>query len=59
MTIGNEDQFQRLKAVGSLVARTMHAMADQLEPGVTTRELDNFGRAMLEREGARSAPEVT
>jgi methionyl aminopeptidase len=59
MTIGNDDQFERLKTVGALVARTMQAMAAQLEPGVTTAELDNLGRAMLEREGARSAPEVT
>src|SRR5579862_5383086 len=59
MTIGNEDQFERLKTVGALVARTMQAMAARLAPGVTTGELDDFGRAMLEREGARSAPEVT
>jgi len=30
-----------------------------LEPGITTRELDQLGRAMLELEGARSAPELT
>jgi methionyl aminopeptidase len=59
MTIGNEDEFEQLKTVGALVARTMNAMAKLLEPGITTRELDGFGRAMLEREGARSAPEVT
>jgi methionyl aminopeptidase len=59
MTIGNEDEFERLKTVGSLVARTMHAMARHMAPGMTTAELDAFGRAMLEREGARSAPEVT
>jgi methionyl aminopeptidase len=45
--------------VGSLVARTMKAMAARLEPGITTAELDAFGRRMLEREGARSAPEIT
>jgi len=59
MTIGNEDEFERLKTVGALVARTMHAMAARLEPGITTGELDRIGRAMLEREGARSAPELT
>jgi methionyl aminopeptidase len=59
MTVGNEDEFERLKTVGSLVARTMHAMAKHMAPGMTTAELDAFGRAMLEREGARSAPEVT
>ncbi|MGH6957669.1 MAG: type I methionyl aminopeptidase [Caulobacteraceae bacterium] len=59
MTVGSEEEFVRLKAVGRLVARTMHAMAERLEPGITTAELDAFGRAMLEQDGARSAPEVT
>ena len=59
MTIGNEHEFEQLKTVGALVARTLQAMAAHMEPGMTTAELDRFGRAMLEREGARSAPEVT
>lgn len=59
MTIENEDQFDKLRAVGSLVARTLSAMGQALEPGMTTRELDDLGRALLERDGARSAPELT
>lgn len=59
MTIGNEDELDKLKAAGRLVARTLEAMGKALEPGMTTAELDALGRAMLEREGARSAPEVT
>jgi len=59
MTIGNQDEFERLKIVGRLVARTLSAMAARLEPGITTAELDRFGRELLERDGARSAPEVT
>src|SRR5258708_29811369 len=58
MTIDSEEQLVKLRTVGRLVARTMAAMADALEPGITTKELDDFGRALLEREGARSAPEV-
>ena len=58
MTIGNEDEFEQLKKVGSLVARTLTAMAGHMAPGMTTAELDRFGREMLEREGARSAPEA-
>jgi methionyl aminopeptidase len=34
-------------------------MGKALEPGMTTKELDDLGRALLEKEGARSAPEVT
>ena len=40
-------------------ARTLTAMGEALEPGMTTRELDDLGRALLEKEGARSAPELT
>jgi methionyl aminopeptidase len=59
MTIGNEEDLEKLKVAGRLVARTLQAMGAALEPGMTTRELDELGRAMLEREGARPAPELT
>ena len=59
MTIESEDQLDRLRTVGGLVARTLAAMGKALEPGMTTRELDGIGRALLENEGARSAPELT
>lgn len=59
MTIENEDQLAKLRTIGNLVARTLTAMGKALEPGMTTRELDDIGRALLEAEGARSAPEVT
>jgi methionyl aminopeptidase len=58
MTIGSEDQLDRLKHAGKVVARTLTAMGRALEPGMTTKELDDLGRALLEREGARSAPET-
>ena len=50
---------QELQAAGRVVARTLDAMSKALEPGITTRELDQLGRQMLELEGARSAPELT
>ncbi len=59
MTIENEDQLEKLRIIGRLVARTLAAMGEALEPGMTTKELDDLGRALLEKEGARSAPEVT
>jgi methionyl aminopeptidase len=59
MTIENEEQLEKLRHCGHVVAATMTAMAAAMEPGMTTRELDAIGRALLEREGARSAPETT
>lgn len=59
MTIGSEEELEKLKAAGRLVARTLAAMGKALEPGITTRELDRLGRELLEQGGARSAPELT
>jgi methionyl aminopeptidase len=59
MTIGSEDDLEKLKAAGRVVARTLRAMGEALEPGITTRELDDLGRSLLEAAGARSAPELT
>lgn len=59
MTIERDEQLEKLKRTGKLVAETLIAMARAMEPGMTTRELDQIGRTLLEREGARSAPEST
>jgi len=59
MTIENEDDLEKLRAAGRLVARTLKAMGEALEPGMTTRELDAIGRRLIEAEGGRSAPELT
>lgn len=59
MTITNQDEFDGLKDIGRIVANTMHSMAKAMEPGMTTRELDEIGRKLLDREGAVSAPEAS
>ncbi len=59
MTITNQDELDGLKEIGRIVGSTLHAMARAMEPGMTTQELDAVGRAMLEREGAVSAPQST
>jgi methionyl aminopeptidase len=59
MTIEREEQLEKLRRAGQVVAATLKAMAAALEPGMTTRELDGLGRGLLEREGARPAPEST
>lgn len=59
MTITTEEQLERLKAIGRICAVARDAMAAVLEPGITTRELDDIGRGVLEVHGARSAPEIT
>ncbi|NEX46223.1 type I methionyl aminopeptidase [Pseudotabrizicola algicola] len=59
MTITQDDELESLQAIGRIVANTLQAMAGAMEPGMTTQELDDIGRAHLEREGAASAPETT
>ena len=58
MTVSNDDELAGLKRIGRIVADTLAVMGRAIEPGMTTRELDAVGRAFLEAEGARSAPET-
>lgn len=57
MTITKQAELDGLKEIGRIVANTMRAVAQSMEPGMTTRELDEIGKALLEREGAVSAPQ--
>lgn len=59
MTITKEDELDGMKAIGRIVANTLKLMSNALEPGMTTRELDEIGHEFLEREGALSAPKST
>lgn len=58
MTITHQDELEGLQRTGRIVADTLQAMARAMEPGMTTRELDGIGRAMLEAAGAQPAPEL-
>ena len=59
MTIDNDNDLEALKRIGAIVAKTLQTMGASLEPGMTTRELDEIGRVLLEREGAQPAPALT
>lgn len=59
MTITQQEELDGLQAIGRIVANTMQAMAKAMKPGMTTAELDQIGRNLLERDGAVSAPEST
>ncbi|MFN4099886.1 MAG: type I methionyl aminopeptidase [Pararhodobacter sp.] len=59
MTITHQDELDGLSVIGRIVANTMHSMAKAMEPGMTTLELDQVGRALLEAAGAEPAPEAT
>ena len=58
MTITNQTELDGMRAIGRIVANTLQTMGKAMEPGMTTRELDDLGRALLEKEGAIPAPEA-
>ncbi len=53
-----KEEMKKMRRIGKVVAETIEVMRDHLEPGITTGELDDIGRDVLERHGARSAPEL-
>ncbi|MGK6352641.1 type I methionyl aminopeptidase [Parapedobacter sp. DT-150] len=59
MSITNESEWVGMKNVSEVVALTLNAMRRYARPGITTKQLDDFGRQLLERHGAKSAPALT
>ena len=59
MSINSEKDLEGLRKIGKIVARCLQHMQGQLEPGITTLELDEIGGRFLEAHGARSAPRLT
>jgi methionyl aminopeptidase len=58
MTIDSPHELSALKRIGRIVALTLREMEKQVRPGITTAELDAVGAAVLDRFGARSAPQL-
>lgn len=59
MSISKESELIGMKKVSEAVAFTLKAMRNYAEPGMTTKELDDFGGAILADFGAQSAPYLT
>jgi methionyl aminopeptidase len=59
MTIETDQDLQALRVVGRIVAQILRDMGARLEPGMTTRELDQLGQALFDHHDVRSAPRLT
>lgn len=59
MSITSETELQGMKKVSEAVALTLKEMRAYAKPGMSTKELDDFGGALLSSFGARSAPAET
>ena len=58
MTVESEKDLAGLRRVGRVVGLALREMRENLEPGMTTGELDGVGAGVFERLGARSAPQL-
>ena len=56
MSIRNQSQLEKLRAIGKIVRRALDTVAAAVRPGITTAELDAIGARVLAEHGAESAP---
>jgi methionyl aminopeptidase len=56
MTVRGQNDIDGLRRAGRAVAETLETMKAALREGMTTRELDQVGAAVLKRHGANPAP---
>ncbi len=59
MSITNEEELLGMQKASEAVAHTLKAMQQFAQPGMTTKELDDYGAGLLAAFGARSAPLLT
>lgn len=59
MSITSHADLSGIKKVSEVVAITLKKMRDYARPGMSTKELDEFGGALLKASGALSAPNIT
>ncbi|MBX0334486.1 type I methionyl aminopeptidase [Pontibacter sp. HSC-14F20] len=59
MSIDSEEDLEGIKRVSEAVAFTLKQMREHAKPGMTTKELDDFGYQILQSCKAQSAPKVT
>jgi methionyl aminopeptidase len=59
MSIKTRSELTSMHKIGRIVASTLRAMQNHVRPGMSTKELDDFGGSLLEKHGARSAPKIT
>jgi methionyl aminopeptidase len=58
VTIGNEKDLDGIRRAGRVVADVLAAMKEAVAPGISTRELDEIGAAVMRAAGGRSAPNL-
>lgn len=59
MSITREAELNGMKKISEIVAIVLKEMREYASPGMTTKQLDDFGGKLLQDLGAKSAPKLT
>lgn len=59
MSITKEYELTGMKQISEVVGSTLKEMRNYARPGMTTKELDDYGGKVLNQLGAKSAPRLT
>lgn len=59
MSITSDEELSGMQQISNAVAETLKQMREHAAPGMTAKELDDFGGAILSALGAKSAPKLT
>lgn len=59
MSIETNQDFTGIKKVSEVVGLTLRQMREYAQPGMSTKELDEYGASILKKYGARPAPNIT
>ncbi|MFD1142039.1 type I methionyl aminopeptidase [Larkinella insperata] len=58
MSLQSQEDFIGMQEISQIVGSTLRLMQQYAQPGMSTLELDQYGRKLLEQQGARSAPKL-
>ena len=58
MSITKESEFTGMQKISNAVAITLNKMRAYAKPGITTKQLDDYGGSILNALGAKSAPKL-
>lgn len=58
MSISSNTDLQGMQKISEIVGKTLRNMIEYAKPGMSTKEIDNFGGSLFKKYGARSAPRL-
>ena len=56
MSISRGEELEKIKTISQIVGETLRKMREYAAPGMTTKEIDEYGGQILSQYGASSAP---